>query len=206
MTKTEPFELYCDAYDDWFLKNAEKYEVELEIIHGLLPLPVAKGVEIGVGSGRFAEPLGIRFGLDPSHKMALKAKKRGIKVIQGAAENLPFSDAGFDFALMVTTICFVDDVIKSFTETHRVLKPGGCIIVGFVEKESEIGRSYIANRERSKFYRDATFYSAGQVLEFLNEAGFRIEKVKQTLIPGDLQKTILDGFGKGAFVAISGLK
>jgi len=44
------------------------------------------------------------------------------------------------------------------------------------------------------------------VLRDLQEAGFEIEKIKQTLIAGELAKTILDDFGKGAFVVIRGVK
>jgi hypothetical protein len=75
-----------------------------------------------------------------------------------------------------------------------------------VDKDSELGGYYAAKRERSKFYKDATFFSAKNVLELLKKVGFRVEKINQTLIPGDLQRTILDGFGKGAFVAIRVLK
>lgn len=34
---------------------------------------------------------------------------RDISGVQGIAEALPFRDAVFDYALVVTTICFVDD-------------------------------------------------------------------------------------------------
>jgi phage terminase large subunit-like protein len=44
------------------------------------------------------------------------------------------------------------------------------------------------------------------VLRHLQEAGFEIEKIRQTLIVGELPKTILDNFGKGAFVVIKGVK
>ena len=74
--KIEPFELYSDAYDEWFRKNAEKYESELEVIRGLLPTYEVKGVEIGVGSGKFAGPLGIKLGVEPSRKMAHSGRIR----------------------------------------------------------------------------------------------------------------------------------
>lgn len=45
---------------------------------------------------------------------AIKAEKQGIRVYCHEAEDLPFSDSEFDFVLMVTTICFVDDISKSF--------------------------------------------------------------------------------------------
>jgi SAM-dependent methyltransferase len=161
MPRIKPFELYSAAYDEWFQKNAEKYEAELALIRGLLPSHEFRGLEIGVGSGKFAGPLDIRLGVEPSRKMALKAKNLGTRVVLGVAENLPFSDAGFDLVLMVTTICFVDDAIKSFHEAYRVLKVGGYIIVGFVDKESELGKQYEANRDQNKFYKDASFFSAG---------------------------------------------
>jgi len=44
------------------------------------------------------------------------------------------------------------------------------------------------------------------VLKHLQEADFEIEKIRQTLIARELPKTILDDFGKGAFVVIKGVK
>ncbi len=206
MPKIEPFEKHSDAYDEWFRKNADFYEAELRAIRQLIPPSGAEGMEVGVGSGKFAAPLGIKIGVEPSEKMAIKARIQGINVFPGVAEELPFSNGRFDFVLMVTTICFVDDVIKSFKETFRVLKPSGCIIIGFVDKESKLGRQYVDKREKSKFYKDAVFFSTQEMLKYLEDVGFEIVKIRQTLIPGELPETILDNFGKGAFVVVKGVK
>ena len=206
MPRTEPFEKYSDRYDAWFEKNSGVYHVELEAIRQLIPSSQASGLEVGVGSGRFAAPLGIKVGVEPSERMAAKAEKQGIRVFRGVAEDLPFSDSEFDFVLMVTTICFVDDVLKSFREAFRVLKPHGCIIVGFVDRESELGRQYSENRDTSVFYKEATFFSTREVRQYLMDAGFGDMIFKQTLISGEAQEMIQDGFGKGAFVVIKGEK
>jgi len=206
MPRTEPFDKYSDAYDEWFEKNRELYDAELEAVRQLVPAPGAEGMEVGVGSGKFAAPLGIKIGVEPSEKMATKARKQGITVYPGVAEDLPFSDGRFDFVLTVTTICFVDDVTESFREAFRVLKPGGSIIVGFVDKESDLGRQYVDRRDWSKFYGEATFFSTREVLDYLKEAGFGTVRIKQTLLHGQSPKSILDGFGKGAFVVIRGVK
>ncbi len=55
---------------------------------------VGKGVEIGVSTGRFAEPLGIEIGVEPSKRMRETAKKRGIQVVGGIPEKVPFDKAG----------------------------------------------------------------------------------------------------------------
>ena len=206
MPKIGAFEKHSDAYDDWFEKNREAYEAELKAIRQLLPSGDVRGMEIGVGSGKFALPLGITIGVEPSESMAVKAKQLGIEVHPGVAEGLPFPADQFDFVLMVTTICFVDDVVQSFREALRVLVPGGCIVVGFVDMESELGQKYLQNRHKSKFYKEATFFSTKEVLNYLQAAGFGATEVKQTLIPDDTEKTVLDGFGEGAFVVIKAVK
>ena len=57
-----------------------------------------------------------------------------------------------------------------------------------------------------KCYKDASFFSTQQVLKYLKEAGFRIGKISQALIPGELPETILDDYGRGAFVVIRSVK
>jgi SAM-dependent methyltransferase len=204
--RIEPFEKYGDEYDEWFTANKALYDAELKAIRQLMPPSGAEGLEVGVGSGKFAAPLEIRTGVEPSEKMAAKARKLGIDVVPGVAEDLPFSDSRFDFVLMVTTICFVDDLRLSLKEALRVLKISGCIIVGFVDKESELGRQYSEKKNTHKFYRDATFYSVPEVLSCLKEAQFHVADIRQTLVHGEPPQTVLDGFGRGAFVAVKAAK
>jgi len=206
MPKIDPFEKHSDKYDAWFDENYEAYQTELEVIRCLLPSPDAEGLEVAVGSGKFAAPLGIRVGVEPSTRMAERAEQQGIHVHRNVAEDLPFGDNEFEFVLMVTTICFVDDILRSFREAWRVLKPKGCIIVGFVDRESELGRHYMAIRDTNVFYRDATFFSASEVLRHLTEAGFGDFTLKQALIPEEPAGRIQDGSGRGAFVGIKGVK
>jgi len=206
MPKTEPFEKHSDRYDRWFEKNRETYLAELEAIRQLIPAHGAKGLEVGVGTGKFAVPLGIKVGVEPSEKMAAKAEKHGLRIFRNVAENLPFSDDAFDFVLMVTTICFVDDIAESFREAFRVARRGGCIVVGFVDRESELGKRYLDKRNESVFYKEAAFFSSQEVCGYLTEAGFEDLTFRQTLIPGETKGMVQDGFGKGAFVVIKGIK
>ncbi len=206
MPKIEPFEQYSDEYDQWFALNRDLYEAELKAVRQLLPPPGADGLEVGVGSGMFAAPLGVKTGVEPSERMSAKARKKGIAVYPGTAEDLPFADDRFGFVLMVTTICFVDDVLQSFKEAFRVLRPEGAIIVAFVDRESEIGRQYLAQKDKDKFYKIATFFSTREVTALLKKAGLKITEIRQTLVPGEATETVLDGHGKGSFVVVKGVK
>ena len=85
---TDAFENYALEYDDWFERYELAYRAELAAIEVLLPR-AGRGLEIGVGTGRFAGPLGIKVGVEPARAMAARAKNRGIEVVRGCAEALP---------------------------------------------------------------------------------------------------------------------
>jgi len=205
MAKTKPFDEHLSEYEQWFSDNHYVFESELEAIRKVLPKK-SKGIEIGIGSGVFALPLGIMEGVEPSKSMRDKAEERGLHVIDGIAENLPLADKTYDFALMVTTICFVDDINKSFAEAHRILKDNGNLILGFVDKESPLGKLYLSYKDKSVFYKDALFYSTEEVYKFLWENDFTISRTSQTVF-GPLDKVnefqkAEDGYGKGSFIVI----
>ncbi|WP_457566971.1 class I SAM-dependent methyltransferase [Desulfurobacterium sp.] len=206
MAKTESFDRFYREYENWFERNRDIYEAELELIRSLLPQ--GKGIEIGVGTGRFAAPLGIKIGIEPSDAMAEVARQRGIDVLKGVAESLPVPNESYDFVLMVTTVCFVDDVLKSFKEAFRILKKSGVFIVGFVDKNSPLGKRYQEKKDKSRFYKEATFYSTEEVVDFLKKAGFSEISIKQTLIEkdGKMLPVIKDGSGEGGFVAVRAVK
>jgi len=206
MPKIGPFEQYADLYDAWFDSHQEMYAAELRAIGRFIEPGKGRGLEVGVGSGKFALPLGIKTGMDPAGEMLKKAAAAGIKVFRGVAESLPFADQSFDFVLMVTTICFVDDLVQSFREVFRVLRATGFIVVGFVDKDSNLGRRYLERKEKSKFYRQAEFFSVPEVIAALQTAGFRKFEVVQTLFGPEATADIEKGYGRGAFVVIRSLK
>lgn len=208
MTDTSTaFDQNTVEYDNWFDKHSNLYQSELLAMKKSVPSE-GKGVEIGVGSGRFAEPLQIKHGVEPSESMAALARQRGVKVINAVAEKLPIENHSYDFATMVTTICFLNDIPKAFSEVHRILKPGGSFIIGLIDRNSELGKKYEQQKSTNEFYRDAHFHSAGEITNLLSDSGFANFSYWQTLIlPGKNQiEQPQPGFGKGSFVVIKSIK
>lgn len=205
MPRSQPFECYHDRYDDWFVRHAPAYHSELLAVRALLPWH-GLGLSVGVGTGRFAAPLGVQFGIDPARAVLNYAAQRGISVVQGIAEALPFPEHSFDYILSVTTICFVDDVNAMLAEAYRVLRSGGELVIGFIDRNSDLGQHYLAHQAGNVFYREANFYSAGEVEQLLHAAGFIKPVWVQTLsTPLEEAREIeafRTGYGQGAFVVV----
>ncbi len=206
---SQGFEHHVGRYDEWFERNRAAYESELRAVASLLPQQ-GVGIEIGVGTGRFAARLGIAVGVEPSLAMGVVARRRGIEVIQAAAECLPMAEATFDVALMVTTLCFLDDARLSLREIHRILKQGGALVVGFIDRDSPLGREYEAKKADSVFYRHARFFRVTEVRDLMESSGFQELAWVQTLFHDVARLQTADpvrpGYGQGSFVAVRGTK
>jgi ubiquinone/menaquinone biosynthesis C-methylase UbiE len=205
MSLTTAFESEHQRYDLWFERHTAAYHSELLAVRALLPWR-GRGLAIGVGTGRFAAPLGVQIGLDPVSAMLDYAMKRGITAVQGTAEALPFRNGSFHYILSITTICFVDNVIAMLSEAKRVLKPGGIIVLGFINRETKFGQRYLIHQADNVFYREATFYSAAEVERLLSKTGFIEPCWVQTLF-SSLEETrqvepLRTGYGQGAFVVV----
>lgn len=108
---------------------------------------------------------------------------------------------------MVTVVCFLDDIAKAFQEAWRILKHEGILVIGFIDRESELGRIYSQKKEQSIFYRDATFYSVCELETLLTESGFSGFSHRQTLLPGETTHlNVVEGYGSGGFVVIKAQK
>ena len=205
MARIAPFEKHTSRYEAWFDRHPWAYRSELRAVQHLLPGEHPQ-VEIGVGTGRFARPLGIPWGVEPSPRMAAVARTRGIHVVQAVAEHLPFAPGTIAVALMVTTICFLDDPLRALAEAARVLRPGGWLVIGFVDRASFLGRMYEQHKDKNAFYREATFYSVTDVQHMLRRTGFQdlvwVQTLFRPLPEVSTLEPVREGTGEGAFVVV----
>jgi SAM-dependent methyltransferase len=209
MSKEEVFSQHVSQYEAWFEKNRSAYLSELEAIREFIP-ETGRGLEIGAGTGRFAVPLGIGLGVEPSEEMARVARRKGMEIIKGVAESLPFRDASFGFVLMVMVLCFFDDVEAALSETRRVLKPGGSLIIGYIDRESPLGKVYKSRKKENPFYRVAQFFSTDEVISLLEKFNFGNFSFLQTIFRPLKEikepEPVKEGYGEGSFMIVRASK
>jgi SAM-dependent methyltransferase len=209
MARIEPFEQHAGRYDAWFAEHEFAYMSELRALRALMPAH-GPGIEIGAGTGRFAAPLAVVLGIEPSRAMARIARARGMRIVAGVAEAVPIAPESFDRVLLVTTICFVDDLEATLLEACRILRPGGALVIGLVDHNSVLGQRYQERQNLSVFYRAATFYSTEVIIEHLNRTGFQGLTSVQTIFGDPKAMRAIEpprvGYGAGAFVVLRSTK
>ena len=209
MARTKAFERRATDYDAWFDRYPAVYQTELAAIRSLWSSG-GESLEVGAGTGRFTVPPEVTRGIEPSSAMRAIAATRGCIVDDGVAEALPFDDARFAALLMVTVDCFLDDPPRAYAEAHRVLRPGGVIVVALIDKDSPVVQRSRPDTGESEFYEEARLHAVREVLDWLSAAGFVNLAIAQTLFTSWDQLTepdaIRTGYGTGAFVVIRGCK
>lgn len=184
---TDYFNENAETYDAWYEAHPREYEDQVEFISSILPH--GKGLEIGVGTGRFASLLGIRTGIDPSERMVEIARRRGIEAVMARAEDMPFGDGEFDFSLNMVTICFLEDPLSSIREARRISR---VVVTVILDRDSEYVRDMMTRKDG--FYRYAKFYTGDELVDIYREAGFKeTERVERELTTADGRKYRLVG-------------
>ena len=146
-------------------------------------------LDVGCGDGTYAIALarqGARVvGADLSAEMVRSAHARAQSdcrspvFVRANLDRLPFSDWSFDAVLAVTVLCFTTELAKAVREIHRVLAPGGRLVLGELHRWSlwALERG-IRGMLGSPIWRAAQFRSASQLRGALEAAGFVVESVR----------------------------
>ncbi|MBI3034590.1 class I SAM-dependent methyltransferase [Candidatus Woesearchaeota archaeon] len=120
------------SYDQ--LHGSEQMRKLLVIKSELEPKPGDTVLDVGCGTG-LSSVLGCKVvGIDSSHEMVLKARKR-ITAVQGNAENLPFPDNSFDTVICVTAMHNFESIESALMELSRVSRSN--VVVSSLKKSSK---------------------------------------------------------------------
>jgi len=106
----------------------------------LLSRASGRVIEIGAGTGRnlafYRDGVELTV-TEPDPSMARRLERRirehsrPVELVRARAEELPFGDGQFDFAVSTLVLCGVADQEQALGELRRVLKPGGELL--FIE-------------------------------------------------------------------------
>ena len=173
-----------------YLDDAEVASVE-DLVRG------REVLEVGCGTGlilqRLAGLASRAVGVDLSPGMLRKARERGLEVVEGRAESLPFPDASFDGAVSFKVLAHVPDVRAALAEMARVVRPGGRVVAEFYNRHS---LRYLVKRlkpptpiDEGVHDEDVTtrYDTLGEVRGYLPE-GLKVERVRgiRVVIPAAL--------------------
>jgi demethylmenaquinone methyltransferase / 2-methoxy-6-polyprenyl-1,4-benzoquinol methylase len=94
-------------------------------------------LDVGSGTGVIAAlaqdmvgPTGVVVAVDPSEGMLAEARKAGVRDVRvGRGENLPVGDGEFDILTMGYALRHVEDLVVTFREYLRALRPGGRVLL-----------------------------------------------------------------------------
>ncbi len=139
-------------YYEWIcrimsLGTGERYRrdalVDAGLVEGMRILDIAAGTGLVLRSASvLCGNEGLAIGLDPSRGMLRECRRKcAAPLLQGRGEQLPFPTGCFDMVSLGYGLRHMADLHALFGECHRVLKPGGRLLVLEISQpRSPLGR------------------------------------------------------------------
>jgi len=190
-----------------YLHPGRREDVDFSIMY--LPAnPKGHLLEIGCGSGQILKKMqqmgwqveGVDF--DPS--AVENAKRKGLQVHIGTLKSQNYPGNHFDVIVMSHFIEHVHDPLKILREAHRILKPGGQVVLVTPNNESLGHRLFKEAWRGLEAPRHLYLFTLKALLELSQKAGFKVKNVKITirtargiyLASRSIQKAVKGGRGK----------
>ncbi len=183
-------------YDSWYDTKLGRFvdEVETRLAFEIFkPYEGMKVLDAGCGTGNFTlklAELGCKVvGIDISGKMLDIARGKirpdlNIELRQMDIYRLDFPDEEFDGVFSMAAFEFVYEPQKAFNEMYRVLKKGGNLLIGTINRESSWGELYLSKEmQEDSVYKYADFKNLDSLVA-LNEKDL-VAKGECLFIPPD---------------------
>lgn len=193
--RRDPFASVAPVYESWYETplGAHADAEELAALRRLLAgEPMGLVAEVGAGTGHVARSLAGECGrivaVEPSAAMRADGVRRssGMRIdwVAAAGEHLPFRPAVFDGVLIVAVLEFVADPAAVLAEAFRVVRPGGWVVVGWLDARSSWTALYRAEADRGADpWVGARFFTIDRLAEL---AGRSPEAIEYALWAGPL--------------------
>ena len=167
------FDQEAKHYDAWYRSKMGSFVDKAETDCALRLFkakPGMKVLDIGCGTGNFSIKLarmGCKVtGVDISAEMLKvakdKARSQGLDIEFHLmdAYDLSFPDEYFDGVSSMAAFEFIPDPPRAMAEIFRVVKKGGRIVIGTINKESKWGQLYLSEEfQKNSVFKHADFKS-----------------------------------------------
>lgn len=171
------FNHFYKGYDNWYHTPVGQFVDKQEttnLLNLLQPNPQQKILEVGCGTGHFTFNIaqkGCRVeGIDQASNMLKQAEDQLSFDDQGQvllkkmdAQNLSYEDCQFDSAFSMASFEFIADPQRAYQQMYRVIKPGGTIVLGTIQKNSAWANFYESSACHGTAYEYAKFLTLEQV-------------------------------------------
>lgn len=190
-TTMKDFATYMRRFPELYIYLAEIVKGHMSLCHPLI-------LDLGAGPGLLSAkllyqiPEAMVVGIDPLPQMLRLAKQNvpqayahSFDALQGVSEKIPFKDNSVDCIVSRFSLPYWPQPTESFKEMHRVLKPGGIVVLEELNKEFPGWKLLLlklpmrvrgASREVVKYHIDAYphAHTMAEVLRLFTDAGFTI--------------------------------
>jgi SAM-dependent methyltransferase len=148
----------------------------LETARCWAPATLERAADVGCGTGGNLTALADAFpaaevlGVEPNNEARARARARGGRVISGTLEHLPLETGWADLVFALDVLEHVDDHVGALAELHRVVRPGGRLIVTVPALPWLWGPHDELNQHKRRYHRSG-------LRQLLVEAGWVVERL-----------------------------
>jgi radical SAM protein with 4Fe4S-binding SPASM domain len=203
------FNELAQEYLDWLSSpiGSAYNKLAKEKAYSLIDIKEGDSVlDVGCGTGNYALDLSLKgaevVGMDASEWMlricikGARERKVNVDIRHGFGEELPFPDRSFDVVVSMNFLEFSRNPEKAIGEMFRVLKNGGQLIFGVLNKKSFWGMTQGLKKSFAKgAYYEARFFGIQELRELINSEGNGVQSSTTIFFPPINQKRLLKASG-----------